>query len=75
MVKVLLKCNTPFGKNGETVEIDEKIAKSYGDLVEIVKKLAISDEKTKNDTEQAKEEKMLENNTEKLPKKQNKAIS
>lgn len=75
MVKVLLKCNTPFGKIGETIEIDENTAKSYGDLVEIVKKWAISEEKTKNDTEQAKEEKMLENNDEKLPKKQNKAIS
>lgn len=67
--------NTLHGKAGETADIPEEYAIWYGDLVEIVKKWAISDEKTKNDTEQAKEEKMLENNTEKLPKKQNKAIS
>lgn len=62
MVQVLLKCNTPFGKIGETIEMDEKMAKSYGDLVEILKNWAISDDNSKNDTEQAKEEEQASEN-------------
>lgn len=64
--------NTLHGKAGETHDIPEEYVIWYGNLVEIVKNWAISDDNLKNDTEQAKEEEqasedeVLEENIEKI---------